>query len=127
MSDRLAGARVLLVEDEVMVAWDLGDLLSEWGCTVVGPAGRVGQALALLDAEAVDVALLDVSLHGQKSYPVAEALAARDVPFVFLTGYDRDSLPGRCQAGAVLEKPFGASELGDALAALLASKDRAPC
>lgn len=122
----LAGCRVLVVEDEMMVAWALEDMLSDWGCTVVGPAARVANALAALDAEAVDLAMLDVSLDGQRSYPVADALAARDKPFVLLTGHDRDSLPSRYQACPMLQKPFTASELGDALVALLISSSRAP-
>lgn len=122
----LAGCRVLVVEDEMMVAWALEDMLSDWGCTVVGPAARVANALTMLDAEAIDVALLDVSLDRQKSYPVADALAAGGVPFALLTGYGRDSLPSRYQTCPVLQKPFMASELGNALAALLISKSRAP-
>ncbi len=126
MDRPFAGCRVLLVEDEMMVAWALKDVLSDWSCTVVGPAARVGQALAMLEAEAVDIALLDVSLDGEASYPVADALAARGVPFVFLTGYGRNRLPGRYQACPVLQKPFRVPALGDALAALLASRSRAP-
>lgn len=109
----------------MMVAWALEDVLAGWGCTVVGPVGRIGKALAMLDAEVLDMAVLDISLNGQRSYPVADALAARGKPFVFLTGYSRGSLPLQYQAGPVLQKPFEQSELGNALAELLMSKSRA--
>jgi CheY-like chemotaxis protein len=106
MTSPLSGRRVLVVEDETMVAWLLEDMLADLGCTVVGPAARVNQALAMLDAEAIDAAVLDVNLNGQKSYPVADALAARGVPFVFSTGYNKDSLPNSYQSFPVLQKPF---------------------
>jgi CheY-like chemotaxis protein len=92
MNSGLAGKRVLLVEDEVLVAWALEDMLTALECAVVGPVARVNEALALIDAEMVDAAVLDVNLDGQKSYPVADALAARGVPFVFATAYDKGSL-----------------------------------
>ena len=106
----------------MMVAWALEDVLSDWGCTVVGPAARVGKALAMLDAEAIDMAVLDVSLNGQRSYAVADALQARGVPFVFLTGFARDSLPSGYQGCPMLQKPFSQFELGDLLTKLRASK-----
>src|SRR4029078_2691283 len=92
MNSAFAGLRVLVVEDEMIVAWVLEDMLADLGCAVIGPAARVKQALAMIDAEAVDAALLDVNLNGQKSYPVADALAARGVPFIFATGYEKDRL-----------------------------------
>lgn len=121
MSSSLSGCRVLVVEDEMMVAWAVEDVLSDWGCTVVGPAARVGEALAVLGAEAIDMAVLDISLDGQRSYPVADALEALGVPFVFLTGYGRDSLPSRYRFHIMLQKPFEQFELGDVLTRLRAS------
>ena len=120
MNSVLSGRRVLVMEDEMLMAWALEDLLADLGCIVVGPAARVDKALALLQAEAVDLAMLDVNLSGQRSYAVADALAAKGVPFVFLSGYTRDSLPGCYHARPMLQKPFRPSELGDALAKLLA-------
>ena len=117
MTCPLSGRRVLVVEDETMVAWLLEDMLADLGCAVVGPAAYVNQALAMLDAEALDAAVLD--LNGQKSYPVADALAARGVPFVFSTGYNKDSLPNSYQSFPVLQKPFDQLKLGDTLAKLL--------
>ena len=119
MTSPLSGRRVLVVEDETMVAWLLEDMLADLGCAVVGPAAHVNQALAMLDAEAIDAAVLDVNLNGQNSYPVADALAARGVPFVFSTGYHKDSLPNSYQSFPVLQKPFDRLKLGDTLAKLL--------
>jgi DNA-binding NtrC family response regulator len=81
MSDEslLSGRRVLIVEDEVMVAWALEDTLADIGCVIVGPAARVNQALAMIETEVIDMALLDINLNGEKSYPVSDALAARGV------------------------------------------------
>ena len=92
MNNRFSGRRALLVEDEPIVAWLLKDMLVDLGCSVVGPAADVNQALAMIDAESIDVAVLDVNLRGQMSYPIADVLVARGVPFVFSTGYDKDRL-----------------------------------
>jgi len=119
MTCPLSGRRVLVVEDETMVAWLLEDMLADLGCAVIGPAAHVNQALAMLDAEAIGAAVLDINLNGQKSYPVAEALAARGVPFVFSTGYNKDSLPNSYQGFPVLQKPFDRLKLRDTLAKLL--------
>ena len=73
----------------MLVAWLLEDMLAEIGCEVVGPAAGVNQALAMIDPEAINAAVLDVNLNGQLSYPIADALAACRVPFVFSTDYDR--------------------------------------
>lgn len=120
MNSGLAGKRVLLVEDEVLVAWALEDMLTALECAVVGPVARVSEALAMIEAEMVDAAVLDVNLDGQKSYPVADALAARGVPFVFSTAYDKGSLQKEYLHFPMLQKPFERQELGDELAKLLA-------
>src|SRR5476649_920932 len=122
MNSSFSGRRVLLVEDEMIVAWLLTEMLADLGFTVVGPAVSVNQALAMIDAEAIDMAVLDVNLNGQMSYPIADALAARGVPFVFSTGYDRDRLPDDYRNFPVLQKPFRRSELLDTLAELLPAK-----
>jgi CheY-like chemotaxis protein len=123
MNSPFSGRKVLLVEDEMIVAWLLEDMLADLGCAVVGPAASVNQALAMIDTEAIDVAVLDVNLNGQMSYPIADALAARGVPFVFSTGYDKDSLLDGYRTFPVLQKPFHRSELGDTLAKLLTPKE----
>jgi len=124
VKNRFSGRRVLLVEDEPIVAWLLKDMLVDLGCSVVGPAADVNQALAMIDAESIDVAVLDVNLRGQMSYPLADVLVARGVPFVFSTGYDKDRLLDGYRTFPALQKPFHRSDLGDTLAKLLASKER---
>jgi len=116
----ISGRKVLIVEDEVIVAWLLEDMLADLGCAVVGPAASVKQALAMIDAAPVEVAVLDVNLNGEMSYPVADALTARGVPFVFVTGYDKATMLDGYRALPVLQKPFHRSELTDTLAQLLA-------
>jgi CheY-like chemotaxis protein len=120
---RLEGLRLLVVEDEALVAMLLEDALQALGCAVVGPAGNVARALALLEKEDVDLALLDVNLGGKRSYPVAEALAARGIPFVFVTGYGASGVDRRFAAAPVLQKPFDGCQLAQALVAGL---DRSP-
>jgi CheY-like chemotaxis protein len=124
VKNRFSGRRVLLVEDEPIVAWLLKDMLLNLGCSVVGPAADVNQALAMIDAESIDVAVLDVNLRGQMSYPIADVLVARGVPFVFSTGYDKDRLLDGYRTFPALQKPFHRSDLGDTLAKLLASEER---
>src|ERR1700683_5254261 len=75
MNTPSAGRRVLLVEDEMLVVWLLEDMLADLGCTVIGPASSVNQALAMIDTEPIDAVVLDVNLNGQVSYPIANALA----------------------------------------------------
>jgi DNA-binding NtrC family response regulator len=122
MSGSFSSRRVLLVEDEMLVVWLLEDMLADLGYAAVGPASSVNQALAMIEAEAIDVAVLDINLNGQISYPVADALAARGVPFAFSTGYDKDTLPNVYRSFPVLQKPFHRSELSDTLAKLLTPK-----
>jgi DNA-binding LytR/AlgR family response regulator len=83
----LAGLRVLIVEDEFLLAMELETLVAADGCTTVGPASSVRQALALIDGEEPDIALLDVNLKGERATPVAAALQDRGVPYVLITGY----------------------------------------
>ena len=123
MNSPFAGRSVLVVEDEMIVAWLLEDMLAELGCAVVGPAARVDKALAMIGAEAIDVAVLDVNLNGEMSYPIADALTARGVPFVFVTGYDKGRILDGYQSFPVVQKPFHRSELSDILAKLLTPKE----
>jgi DNA-binding response OmpR family regulator len=119
MTQRRKGRRVLVVEDEFMVAMGLEMVLSDAGYEVVGPIGRFEQALAAASGEKVDVALLDVNVRGQTVFPVADILSGRGVPFAFLTGYGRDSLPAAQANANVLAKPFKAPELLAAVDAML--------
>lgn len=117
----LDGVRVLIVEDETLVAMMLEDLLEEVGCRIAGAAATVAQALEQLAALAgqVDAAVLDVNLGGEKVYPVADALAARGVPFMFATGYGTSGVSERYPERTVIAKPYQLRTLSQALRSLL--------
>jgi CheY-like chemotaxis protein len=119
MDDLLSGRHILVVEDEMLVLLNLEDLLADLGCKAVSAAATVDQALALIDAQAFDAAMVDVNLDGRKSYSVADALAARGVPFVFSTGYSGQSLKEGYRERPVLGKPYRLAELAGMLARLL--------
>ncbi len=102
----LRNCRILVVEDEYMLADELETELSGSGATVVGPAGNLADAMALLHSgEHLDGAVLDVNLGGEMVYPVADLLMARGVPIVLTTGYDRSAIPDRYADVARCEKP----------------------
>jgi CheY-like chemotaxis protein len=114
----LSGLRVLVVEDMFLVALDLADQLTDAGCEVIGPASTVKQALERIDGVDLEGALLDVNLDGERSFPVAEFLAARGIPFVFLTGYDGPTVfPEEFQSAPRLAKPVDVKSLISAMAA----------
>ncbi len=117
--------RALLVEDEALVGMMLADLLADLGFTVVGPFTRVSDALAATREEAIDVAVLDLNLRGEMSYPVADALASRDIPFVFVTGYGRDRIDRRYAEAQVLQKPIQRHELQAVFAKVRRGTERA--
>jgi CheY-like chemotaxis protein len=103
----LAGLRVLVLEDEMMVAMMLEDMLGDLGCRPVGPAASVVEALDLARTLPLDAALLDVNLsYGETGYPVADALAARGVPFAFVTGYGAEAIHPDHRSRPTLQKPF---------------------
>ena len=123
-SPRTSGLRVLLVEDEIMVALLLEEMLAELGHTVVGPVARLERALEMTQREPFDVAILDVNINGSEVYPVAEALAARDIPFAFVTGYGGKGKGLRtsyCDR-PTLQKPFRRRDLGELFAELCRSR-----
>jgi CheY-like chemotaxis protein len=107
---RASGLRVLLVEDENLVALLLEDMLAELGHTVVGPVARLDKALETAQREAFDVAILDVNINGEEAYPIAEVLASRGIPFVFSTGYGKKTLRAP-YSDRPLQKPFERHEL----------------
>jgi CheY-like chemotaxis protein len=107
----LAGLRVLVVEDEGMVALLIEDMLAELGCDVAVSAASLAKAVTAATHEAIDFALLDVNLDGQQVFPVAEVLRNRGIPFVFSTGYGRIGLPETFKEYVVLQKPFAIEEL----------------
>lgn len=112
---RLEGRRILVVEDEPFIALTLEEMLTELGCVVAGLASHVGEALALIARETIDGAVLDVNLGSQKIDPVADALAAKDKPFVFTTGYGRSGVPEPHNHRGVVQKPFRLDDLAQAL------------
>lgn len=114
----LRNARVLIVEDAVLLAMELETGLSDAGAKIIGPAYELEEALALLD-QPIDAAVLDANLNGHSVTPVAEALAARGVPFVFATGYgEQAGAPGGFDA-PVIRKPYDVTQVAAAVAALL--------
>lgn len=106
MSDMLAGRHILVVEDEIMLLLMIEDVLADLGCTSVTSAGTVDRAIALIEAQVFDVAMLDLNLNGQMSFPIADKLAERGVPFLFSTGYSSDFLKEGYGDRPVLRKPY---------------------
>ncbi|MBB4639891.1 response regulator [Rhizorhapis suberifaciens] len=117
MPEPLRGLRLFVVEDEALVAMLLEQMLEDLGCEVVSLAGTVGQALDQVEkvAPRVDAAILDVNLGGERVYPVADALAAHDIPFLFATGYGPSGLDDRYPDSTVLSKPYVEATLVNAL------------
>ncbi|BCM17921.1 hypothetical protein MJ8_16870 [Mesorhizobium sp. J8] len=112
----LSGLNVLVVEDVFMLAQDLADQLTGAGCAVVGPAPTIQQALDNIDGIALDGAVLDVNLRGERSFPLADHLARGGVPFVFLTGYDSVTVfPDRFRDTPKLTKPVDYEALIEAV------------
>ena len=117
-----AGLRVLVVEDEGVISMLIEEYLVQLGCEVVGTASRLDEALPKAASIEIDVAVLDVNLAGKLSYPVAQLLHQRDVPFLFATGYGELAVPEELKAAPVLSKPFRQEQLARAL--LLAKRGR---
>jgi DNA-binding response OmpR family regulator len=116
--------RVLVVEDEAMIAMLVEDMVLEFGSEIVGPAARVEQALSLAGSAELDAAILDINVGGAVIFPVAHVLEARGIPIIFATGYGPATVPARFQGRPVLSKPFSFRDLSGVLRAVL--KDR-PC
>ncbi len=108
--------RVLIVEDEALVAMLLEDMVVDFGCTVAGVANSVDQALTLIEAARVNFAILDVNLAGKPSFPLAEELALRGTPFAFATGYGAAGLPEIWRDRPTLQKPYSTADVERILA-----------
>jgi len=115
----LSGKRVLIVEDEALVAMLLEDMLAEIGCEVVGSVSRIEEGVASAGTVAADLAVLDVNVAGQPVFPVAEALSARGIPFVFATGYGPAGLPDEWKGRPTVQKPFSLAEVERCLSSAL--------
>ncbi len=111
--------RVLVVEDEMTIAFLIEDMLAELGCRVIGPAMRLPQAMEIARTEDIDLALLDVNLDGHPSFPVADILMERSVRIIFVTGYGRAGLEPAYTGQQILTKPFRLAELKAAIDAAL--------
>ena len=121
VADPQTKRRVLLVEDESLVAMLIEDMVLELGWDVVAVAARVDQALEIARTAPIDFAILDINLQGTKSFPVAEALRARGVPFVFATGYGQAGLENDYRSTPTLQKPFHRRDLEQAISRALAA------
>ena len=123
MTDEYARAmRILIVEDEPLIAFEVEQTLTEAGFAVVGVAARLDEALAMVEDGALDAAVLDANLNRVSAAPVAIALTARGLPFVVTTGYTREQLPEGFEAGTLIEKPCLPDQIVEALNAALQAR-----
>ena len=121
-SGALVGKRVLVIEDEALVGLLIEDVLVELGCELAGRASRLEEALEKAKSLPFEIAILDVNLNGQPTFPVADVLIQRRLPFVFATGYGPAGIPAAMQTVPILHKPFQQSELEKALLAALSAE-----
>ena len=112
-------ARILIVEDEPLVAEDLRTVLVDAGFEIAGVAARVGTALSLIETVACDAAIVDANLAGASASPVAAVLSARGLPFIALSGYTREQLQSEFSGGFFIEKPYRLTEVIDSLSTIL--------
>lgn len=103
--------RVLVVEDEMMVSMLMEDYLADLGCRMVGPGATLDEALSLAEEGDFDAAVLDLNLGGSHTFPLADVLEAKGVPFAFATGYGQGGLRDQDRSRPVLQKPFVLDDL----------------
>jgi PAS domain S-box-containing protein len=118
-ASKLSGRRLLVIEDEPLVALDLIACIEDADGIVVGPAGSEKDALQLIETETVDAALLDANLHGKPVDRIAAALTGRNIPFVFVSGHNRDGLPAPFAKAPLVGKPFTHAQIVDTVGNLL--------
>lgn len=119
MENFLNGRRVLVVEDEMLILMMIEDMLAEFGCEAVSAASDVPKAMELIERQTFDLALLDLNLDGVETYELADALAAKGVPFAFATGYSSCNKRVGYEDRPMLMKPFNIEEIAKILADLL--------
>ncbi|QND44493.1 response regulator (plasmid) [Rhizobium lusitanum] len=119
MDKLLSGRRVLVVEDEMLVLIMIEDMLADLGCASVTGAATINQAIALIESQGFDAAMLDMNLNGNMTYLVADALATHGVPFAFSTGYSGDDIRDGYRDRPVLRKPFMDKDLVEIFTHLL--------
>jgi CheY-like chemotaxis protein len=112
----MTATRILVVEDEFLIALDIVGVLEQAGITVVGPAGTVRDALEAIEREPLQGALVDIHLAGETVGRIPDALAARGIPFAFVSGYGREQLPPSHREAPLVRKPFTGSDLLAAIA-----------
>ena len=113
----IGGSTILILEDEPIIGLALEDMLADRGASVLFASG-IEEAQALVAAKQIHSAILDVNVHGARSYAVADALAARNVPFVFATGYGDRAHPPKFAAIPTLSKPYSFEDIAAALRAV---------
>jgi CheY-like chemotaxis protein len=121
-SDARSDQRILVVEDEFLIRVLLEDMLDELGYSVAGVAGSLEEAAEMARSGTFELAILDVNLDGEEVFPVADILAGRGVPFVFVTGYGARGLPEPYCSRPTLQKPFQMDDLGKALHAFFSGR-----
>ncbi|NYT39179.1 response regulator [Sphingomonas sp. R-74633] len=114
----LDGLRVLIVEDEPVVAMYLEDMLEALGCETIGPASRLAEGIALAEAGGFDAAILDINLGGERSTPIAQMLRERGLPFAFASGYGNPP-EGFGEGVPMIEKPYREAQVAGALGQML--------
>ena len=111
----IAGTRVLLVEDEAIIAMTAEDMLEELGCETVATAMTLAEALDAAERESFDVALLDINLNGSESLPVAAKLREAGLPFIFTTGYGAAGHGSAYEEAPLVTKPYQLADLEEAI------------
>lgn len=115
----LSGCRILVVEDEYLIADDITRALVSAGAEVIGPVASAADAAKIIaEEERIDAAILDINLRDGAVFPAADTLAERNIPFAFATGYEGWSLPDRFQGRPIVEKPFKAASIAALVAPL---------
>ena len=118
--------RVLIVEDEYFLATDLEESLRSEGAEIVGPVGELSEALAQVNEDGFDAAVIDINLRGQSVYPIADKLIEKQIPFVFATGYGQEALPSRFWEVKRFEKPYDAPAIAKHVVRLYRQWQSAP-
>ena len=114
--------RVLVVEDEMLLAMVMEDILVDFGCEVVGPVARVADGVRIASSVRLDGAILDINVAGASVFPVARELDLRNIPFVFVSGYGEDGLPEEWRHRPRLQKPIDPRDLAQRMESAFRNK-----